>query len=1172
MVHDLYTPRGEALEGIPWDAYPRPQMRRDSCLNLNGLWDFAPTEGGLPGSYFKKIQVPFCPESPLSGIREHFPEGTSLCYRRTFALPEGFFRGRVLLHIGAADQIADVYLNKQKLCRHVGGYAAFTVDITDALGDENELEICVQDSLQSHVLPYGKQSAKSGGMWYTPVSGIWQTVWLESVPTVYVEKLNIVNRGDSVTIDTGLELSGTVTVAGLGEFPLKDGKVTVTPENPRFWSPEDPYLYEFSLQIGEDRIESYFALRTLEIRKSGGCSRLCLNGQPYFFHGVLDQGYWPDGLYTPADPQCYADDILAMKKLGFNTLRKHIKVEPEIFYYLCDKLGMVVFQDMVNNGEYHFLRDTALPTLFPAAQKIRDDEHLHRNEATRKAFLSGMKSTVNQLKNHPCILYWTIFNEGWGQFDSGSVYRRLRRLDATRWIDTTSGWFRREKTDVDSRHVYFRRLRLKGTGKPLVLSEFGGFAYQTQDHVFRDGKPYGYGICKSREELETKVARLYEEQVLPSVKKGLCAAVYTQLSDVEDEVNGLVTYDRKVEKLSPEKMRPIGAALQKAMTDCASEQSAENTGDGVEQPQKSAARSYLLPGFAYALTLTAALFWVAMRVNYSGISQFFFGDLCRNPYIMNLPILGCGLAWIGFLLAVFGVIYRKKRKFPTILALALGILAWAGGIAAVLLGERDYLQFISGHFLKTLAVSACLTAFALVLFCPKKNTKRNLALKWTAMLLVISAAVAAGYRLRPCSFTYGAVVYAVEDDYQIVFSTSDSALGWVEVGGQAYYDLYAGSQRSTEKVHKVEVPQTVLDAAGGYTVCAQQMVYRGPFGGSLGKKLSKSYNFYPVDAADGISYYSLSDVHQAIDAAAKVAGYSVSPAEKPDFLVLAGDMVSLVETEADAQLAGKLAHAVTGGEIPVIYARGDGEIRGAFAENLHRYVGSKNGNFYYTVTLGDTVFATVLDLGESHEDGWWEYIGTAKFDLYRQEQTRMLEDILRREEYKAYPYRMAICHIPIPYVQAGGQFGSFRESWTAMLNEMEIDISLSGHLHELWPLIPDAVEPNTDLLYAFDYVFDSGKSPGGCLTDFRFPTFLVGRRSQNQTGGTQAFGSSAYIGLHTRADLTQGRQVSCYISSRLSPVTGVYPLEGTYDMKTFREIETALKRGNMPLASSEKVG
>ena len=537
-------------------------MKRDTYINLNGEWDFSTNYGEPEG--VKTIRVPFCPESKLSGIGHHFPEGAGLTYRKMVKLPEGFNRGRVLLHIGAADQTTMVFVNKEKLCEHKGGYEAFSVDITDALQEENEIVIVCTDSLHDQAFPYGKQvlPEKRGGMWYTPVSGIWQTVWLESVPETYIEKLDIVNEGYSVVISTTPALNGKVTVAGLGEFPLKNGSVTITPENPHLWSPEDPYLYDFTLEAGEDRVESYFAIRSLEVKKCGEYPRLCLNGKPYFFHGLLDQGYWPDGLFTPAAPECYADDILAMKALGFNTLRKHIKVEPEEFYYQCDRLGMIVWQDMVNNSDYNFLRDTALPTV--GIQKL-DDRTLHKDDEHRKMFLNCAKATVAQLRSHPCICYWTIFNEAWGQFDSDAVYEKFTHFDNTRFIDTTSGWFRREKSDVDSRHVYFRKVKLKGDGiKPLVLSEFGGKTYKAEGHLFNPDKSYGYGGCDTLESLNEAVKKLYMDEILPCVRKGLCAAIYTQVSDVEDEINGLLTYDRKVCKLKPEVMLPVAEALMDA--------------------------------------------------------------------------------------------------------------------------------------------------------------------------------------------------------------------------------------------------------------------------------------------------------------------------------------------------------------------------------------------------------------------------------------------------------------------------------------------------------------------------------------------------------------------------------------------------------------------------------
>ena len=562
MPVELMTARGEGLLASgekPWQKYPRPQMKRDSYVNLNGYWDYTvQKKAEFPKEYRQRILVPFCPESQLSGIKRHPEDGNYLFYRRSFTLPAGFHRGRVLLHIGAVDQIAEVYVNQIHVATHIGGYEAFTVDITDALREENELVIRCLDDLRNKRLPYGKQTLKRGGMWYTPVSGIWQTVWLESVPETYIRQLHVEARGEKVTVRIVPELEGTVQIRELGEFPLVGGTVHIAPEKPHLWSPEDPYLYEFTVVAGEDRVESYFALRSLEIQTVGKYARLCLNGKPYFFHGLLDQGYWPDGLFTPAAPECYADDILAMKKLGFNMLRKHIKVEPEEFYYQCDKLGMVVFQDMVNNGHYSFIRDTALPTV--GMQRL-PDKLLNYDPATRQAFLKGMAATVLQLKNHPCICYWTIFNEGWGQFDSHRIYDRLRELDDTRFVDSTSGWFRRSKTDVDSRHVYFRKIALDAQDKPLVLSEFGGYSYKPEGHVFNTENTYGYGKYEDPREFARAVEALYREQVIPAYRSGLCAAVYTQVSDVEDETNGLLSYDRKVTKLEPEGMLPIAQLL-----------------------------------------------------------------------------------------------------------------------------------------------------------------------------------------------------------------------------------------------------------------------------------------------------------------------------------------------------------------------------------------------------------------------------------------------------------------------------------------------------------------------------------------------------------------------------------------------------------------------------------
>ncbi len=561
-------------------------------------------------------------------------------------------------------------------------------------------------------------------------------------------------------------------------------------------------------------------------------------------------------------------------------------------------------------------------------------------------------------------------------------------------------------------------------------------------------------------------------------------------------------------------------------------------------------RPYLFPVLGCILTLLSSLFWVALRINHSGISKFLGADTNQSFLIMNLPVMVCVLAWLGFILCFLGLVL--KQKWLTISGFLIGLITAVGGVVVVQFGARDYLEFIMPHFWRSVAVCAGLAALGLLLFFPISGKK---PWKWAALALAVMTAVIWGYQLRPCAFSYGAVVYAVENDYQIVFSTSDNAVAWVTIGGQEYYDLYAGSMRSKDLVHKITVPQDALDNAGAYSIHAQQMVYRGPFGGYKGAEFSETYHFRPVDAADGLNYVSLSDVHSALDAAAKAAEN-----ETMDFLVLLGDLISMVETEEDAQVPNRLAHAITKGEIPVIYARGNHEIKGEWAEDQYKYVGSKDQGFTYTVTLSDTVFATVLDMGEDHEDNWWEYYGTAKFDLYRDQQTKMLEAALADGEYRNYPYRMAICHIPIPYIDEYEYFAPYRQEWTSLLNQLEMDISLSGHEHRVWYFLPDTLEAGIPLEFSQRYAGEAGKLAGGTVTDFSFPTFLCGQRSLQQQGGTQKNGLTDYLCLHTEVDLAAGTQTGTYRNSRGEVVLTEYPFaaSGDVDGQSYEAIITEL--------------
>lgn len=603
LHYDLWSTAGEAVRDgqiQAWESHPRPQMKRDNFYILKGGWtlDDAP------------IAVPFPPQSMLSGYTQEV--GTHLTYKKSFVLSEEYQKRiaggeRLLLHFGAVDQIAEVYVNDVFAGRHEGGYLPFSFDITaylciDASNGEtksdkrkcpeaNKAEAACDACTQCIVVkvvdeldkdyPYGKQTLKRGGMWYTPVSGIWQTVWLEAVPPVYAKKIVIKPdlQGidlmvdcacDSFTAVVDLENGRTYTktVAGNkgrihldGEY-ADDGSLMKAV----CWCPEKPHLYSMKVTAYAghhvDEIETYFALRTISIEKKNDIPRVCLNGKPIFLHGILDQGYFSDGLYLPACEEEYEQDILRMKALGYNMLRKHIKIEPEYFYYACDKLGMLVMQDMVNNGPYSFFFDTALPTI---GFKKRKDTGLGLDGKRQRMFISHTKDTIEHLYSHPSIIAYTIFNEGWGQFKSDYMYELVKELDDSRLIDSTSGWFAQNKNDFDSEHIYFKVIHLEVKKRPLFLSECGGYSLQVDGHYYNKKKQYGYGACKNKEELTEKIVYMYREMVLSSAAKGMCGCVYTQLSDVEDEINGLYTYDRKVCKVHPKELLVLAKELQDAV-------------------------------------------------------------------------------------------------------------------------------------------------------------------------------------------------------------------------------------------------------------------------------------------------------------------------------------------------------------------------------------------------------------------------------------------------------------------------------------------------------------------------------------------------------------------------------------------------------------------------------
>ena len=551
--------------------YPRPQLVRDSYLNLNGLWNYAITKSeDKPESFDGEILVPFSPESQLSGVGRSLQPDEWLWYERTLPLPGGFNRGRVILHFGAVDQTCWVYVNGTEVISHVGGFMPFSVDITDQLSEENLLTVKVQDLSDTSWHSRGKQKSQRGGIWYTAQSGIWQTVWLESVPTSYISALRITPKFDDAAVEiTALsdsDATGIVYMEDGRELPISSNRpITVPMPDFKPWTPEAPRLYSFEVTLGHDRVSSYFGMRKFSVEADEkGVKRLFLNGRPYFHNGLLDQGYYPDGLLTPPSDEAMIFDIQTMKNYGFNMLRKHIKVEPLRWYYHCDRLGMLVWQDMINGGEEYKFSTICVPLV--TGRHIKDnryDKFSRKNAEGRAQYYVELDEMLDTLYNTVSIAMWVPFNEGWGQFDAAKAVERILAKDTSRTIDHASGWHDQFIGQTKSLHVYFRPYKFKKDklGRAVMLTEFGGYNCFIDGHAFIANKEFGYKKASDPAELLRQYKELYERQIIPAKAKGLCATVYTQVTDVEDEVNGLLTYDRMVEKLPAEELRALNAQL-----------------------------------------------------------------------------------------------------------------------------------------------------------------------------------------------------------------------------------------------------------------------------------------------------------------------------------------------------------------------------------------------------------------------------------------------------------------------------------------------------------------------------------------------------------------------------------------------------------------------------------
>lgn len=599
-MKQLYTRWGKNLDrDHVLEEYPRPLLMREDYQILNGWWDYAFTiDYKQPQQYEGRILVPFSPETALSGVGRQLKPDEYLWYRRNFDLP-GWDRekgqNRILLHFGAVDQSCEVRINGHKVKRHTGGYLPFEVDISRyAQESANELIVAAKDLSDTSYHSKGKQKLNAGGMFYTAQSGIWQTVWLEKVPETYIKEIKTVpdiekkiirikvsssystDKKNVDKLSRNLPIEIKIRKSGLYPDPVvkpsqistedmletavqavSDKWIEIPIESISLWNCETPYLYYFEVKLGDDRAISYFAMRkfSLETKVHEEFPRICLNGEVQFQNGVLDQGYWPESLYTPPSDAAMIFDIQEMKKTGFNMVRKHLKIEPQRWYYHCDRLGIVVWQDMVNGGSYykHWFVTYGATLLSWLRIPMRDvyPRLLSREaKAGRLEFIREMKETIRLLGNHPSIAAWVIFNEGWGQFQTEDMTRIVRRLDPNRLIDQASGWFDQGGRDFSSLHNYFFKLFIRPEReRASVLSEFGGYSYREPGHCAKE-KLYGYGICKNKKDLEKRFLERWSG-VRNLIPQGLSASIYTQWTDVEEEVNGVFTYDREVRKIEP---------------------------------------------------------------------------------------------------------------------------------------------------------------------------------------------------------------------------------------------------------------------------------------------------------------------------------------------------------------------------------------------------------------------------------------------------------------------------------------------------------------------------------------------------------------------------------------------------------------------------------------------
>lgn len=568
---------------LPLAEYPRPQFERKDWICLNGEYDYAITgdTADAPKKYDGKILVPFSVESELSGVGKALLPEQRLWYRRKFTVGKEFSGKEALLHFGAVDWQCSVWVNGKLVGEHTGGYNPFTFNITDVITEgENELVVKVFDPTDAGHQQRGKQILVTKGFWYTATSGIWQTVWLEPVNRCRIDSLRLVPDIDEgvirINIKRTCKCGGKLYAKVLeGDKVVFDSeiadKAAIPVPDARLWSPEAPFLYTLLLTLdcnGEkDEVSSYFGMRKFSIVKdSAGIPRLGLNNKPYFQRGLLDQGYWPESQLTPPTDEALIFDIEKMKELGYNMLRKHIKEEPLRWYYHCDRLGMLVWQDMISGGQYiGNVLAGVLPNINIHVKDSKYKSFKRDKPEWRQEFKDELFGMIDNLYNCVSVCCWVPFNEGWGQFDAKEIGTAIKNYDPSRFVDHASGWHDQGGPEFKSIHKYILPVHAptarRTAGRPIVLSEYGGYSWNIVEHAWNPKRSFGYIMFKNSEKLSAAYKRLHESQVIPLINKGLCATVYTQVSDVEFEVNGIYSYDRKILKLDADTVRAVNAKL-----------------------------------------------------------------------------------------------------------------------------------------------------------------------------------------------------------------------------------------------------------------------------------------------------------------------------------------------------------------------------------------------------------------------------------------------------------------------------------------------------------------------------------------------------------------------------------------------------------------------------------